>query len=376
MNSKTKGRPDFLLLFLTFFLVGFGLIMIFSASYPIALAKYNNTWQYVVKQAVYALIGFFLMFIFMAVPISSWKKASPFLLLFSMFTLAFVLIRSGNINGARRWFTLGGFALQPSEFTKLTVIVYLSTMISRKGDQIRNFRKGLLPVMVVIGFFLLLILKQPDFGTVLILSGITVTILLVGDVDLRHLFFISLATIPVFVYLAFSKSYRFERMTSFLNPLDDPKGAGYQLLQSLDAFKHGGLSGTGIGQSVQKLFYLPEAHTDFIFAVIGEELGFVGTSLLILVFFLFIWRGMIAAIRSNDPYALMLGMGIVMMIFIQILLNIGAAVGGLPITGVPLPFISYGGSSLILCLASTGILLNISRNNYKRRQENRRNSTK
>ncbi|MWV42395.1 putative lipid II flippase FtsW [Paenibacillus sp. HJL G12] len=374
MNHKTRGRPDFLLLFMTFFLVGFGLMMIFSASYPVAIAKYNTPWHYVMKQSVSASIGLFVMFTCMSVPLTRWKKASPVLLLISLWMLAFVLIGSGNINGAKRWFTVAGFTLQPSEFSKLTLIVYLSAIISKKGKQIRDFRRGLMPVMTVVGLILLLVLKQPDFGTVLILSGIAVTILLVGDVDLRHMFLLGTALIPVFLYLAFSKSYRLQRIHSFLSPMDDPKGSGYQLIQSLDAFKHGGLSGTGIGHSIQKLFYLPEAHTDFIFAVIGEELGFIGTSLLIIVFFLFIWRGFTAAIRSGDPFAFMFGIGIVTMIFVQFLLNVGAAIGALPITGVPLPFISYGGSSLILCLASTGILLNISRSNPKRRQE--RNSTK
>ncbi|MCJ8012418.1 putative lipid II flippase FtsW [Paenibacillus sp. KQZ6P-2] len=376
MNNKTRGRPDFLLLFLTFFLVGFGLMMIFSASYPIAIAKYDTSWHYVVKQGVFALLGLFLMFIFMNVPLSKWKKASPFLLLFTLLMLVFVLIGGGNVNGATRWFAVGGYTLQPSEFTKLTVIVYLATIISRKGKRIRDFRRGLMPVMTVVGIILLLVLKQPDFGTVLILSSIAVTILLVGDADLRHLFLLGTALIPVFVYLTFSKSYRLQRINSFLSPMDDPKGSGYQLIQSLDAFKHGGLSGTGIGHSIQKLFYLPEAYTDFIFAVIGEELGFIGTSLLIIVFFLFVWRGFAAAFRSEDPFAFMLGIGIVIMIFVQFLLNVGAAIGILPITDVPLPFISYGGSSLILCLASTGILLNISRLNHNRRQEERRNLTK
>ncbi|MBE9913580.1 putative lipid II flippase FtsW [Paenibacillus donghaensis] len=376
MNEKRKGRPDFLLLFLTFFLVGFGLIMIFSASYPIAIAKHDSSWHYVMKQGIFAFFGLFLMFVFMSVPLERWKKASPLLLLLTLLMLAFVLVRSGDVNGARRWFALGGFTLQPSELAKLTVIVYLATIISRKGEQIRDFRRGLIPVVTVVGLILLLVLKQPDFGTVLILAGMAVTILLVGDADLRHLFLLGLSLVPIFLYLAFSKSYRLNRINSFLSPFDDPEGSGYQLIQSLDAFKHGGFTGTGIGHSIQKIFYLPEAHTDFIFAVIGEELGFVGTSLLIITFFLFIWRGFRAALKSNDFYALMLGIGIVMMIFLQFLLNVGAAVGVLPITGVPLPFISYGGSSLVLCLASTGILLNISRASHPKRQENRRNSKK
>lgn len=264
---------------------------------------------------------------------------------------------------------LGAFNFQPAEFTKLSIIVYLSAVISKKGERIREFRKGLLPILAIVVIILLLVMKQPDFGTMLILLFIAATILLIGGTDLRHLVIFSMGLIPIIVYFAVSKSYRLQRLTSFLNPLDSPQGSGYQLIQSLYALGHGGLTGVGIGQSVQKLFYLPEAHTDFIFAVIGEELGFVGTSLLIFVFFLFIWRGFMAAISSYDPFGIMLGIGVIMMIFIQFLLNAGAVTGILPITGVPLPFISYGGSSLVLCLASTGILLSISRDNNRRRQE-------
>ncbi|OPA75216.1 putative lipid II flippase FtsW [Paenibacillus selenitireducens] len=376
MSGKIRGRPDFLLLFVTILLVGFGLIMIFSASSPMAMTKHDSPWHYVMKQGVFALIGLFVMLIFMSIPYTYWKKAAPILLLISFCALILVLFAGTNINGARRWFVLSGFNLQPSEFTKLTVIVYMSALVSRKGDQIRDFKRGLLPILLVIGILLLLVLKQPDFGTVLILFFIAATILIIGGVDLRHIFLLSLALIPIFVYLAVSQSYRLQRISSFMNPLDNPQSSGYQLIQSLYALGHGGVTGTGLGQSVQKLFYLPEAHTDFIFAVIGEEFGFVGTLLLIISFFLLIWRGFIAAIRSNEPFGVMLGIGIVMMIFIQFLLNIGAVTGSLPITGVPLPFISYGGSSLILCLASTGILLSISRDNYHRRQEAYRNSTK
>lgn len=361
MNSNIRGRPDFLLLFMTILLVGFGLIMIFSASSPIATIKHDSPWHYVMKQGVFALIGLFVMFIFMGIPYTWLRKVAPILLLFSMITLVLVLGIGTNINGAKRWFVLGGFNIQPAEFTKLTIIIYMASLVSRKGERIRDFRRGLLPILIMVGMVMFLILKQPDFGTVLILFFIALTILIIGGVDLRHLFLLSLVLIPVFVYLAVSQSYRLQRITSFLSPMDNALGSGYQLIQSLYALGHGGITGTGLGQSVQKLFYLPEAHTDFIFAVIGEEFGFVGTLLLMIGYFIFIWRGYIAAIRCGDPFGMMLGVGIVMMIFIQFVLNIGAVTGILPITGLPLPFISYGGSSLILCLASTGILLRISR---------------
>ncbi len=341
--------------------------MIFSASAPIAMIKHNSPWHYASKQGIFALIGLFVMFFFMNIPYFWWKKAAPILLLCALFMLTLVLIFGTNINGARRWFVLGGFNLQPAEFTKLALIVYLSSMISRKEERIRDFKKGLFPLFITVGILLLLIMKQPDFGTVLILFCIAGTMIFIGGVNLRHIALLSLGLIPLFIYLAVSKSYRLVRIISFVNPIDHSQGAGYQLIQSLYALGHGHITGTGLGKSVQKLFYLPEAHTDFIFAVIGEEFGFLGSLVFLLVFFLFLWRGLKAALKCDNPLEMMLGMGIVIMIGIQFFLNIGAVTGSLPITGVPLPFISYGGSSLILCLASTGILLSISRDNHRRR---------
>lgn len=367
MNGSVRGRPDFLLLFLILLLVGFGMVMIFSASSATAYYKYGSPLYYVYKQGIFALAGFIIMLFFMAIPYPFWKKTAPFLLVFSLLLLVLVLVAGVNINGAKRWFVVGSFNFQPAEFSKLAIIVYLSAMISKKGPKFQSFRRGLLPLLLMIGFMLLLVMKQPDFGTVMILAFISCSILLVGGVNLRHFALLCIAVIPLFVFLAVSKSYRFKRLSSFLNPFENQSDSGYQLIQSLYALGHGGFTGTGLGKSVQKLFYLPEAHTDFIFAVIGEELGFVGSSLFLLVFFLFIWRGFITAVRSQDPFAHMLGMGIVSMIFIQFLLNLGAVTGMLPITGVPLPLTSYGGSSLILCMACTGILLNISRDNHRRR---------
>ncbi|GAV16087.1 cell division protein FtsW [Paenibacillus sp. NAIST15-1] len=192
--------------------------------------------------------------------------------------------------------------------------------------------------------------------------------MIVGGVHLRQLAVLFLAALPVLIFLAFSQSYRLQRIASFINPYDDQQGSGYQLIQSIYALAHGGITGTGFGHGIQKLFYLPEAHTDFIFAVIGEEFGFLGSSLVVFVFFVLVVRGFMSALTSDDPFAIMLGTGIVSMIFIQFMLNLGAVTGLLPITGVPLPFVSYGGSSLILCMASTGIILSISRDNYRRQQ--------
>ncbi|TCZ81276.1 putative lipid II flippase FtsW [Paenibacillus albiflavus] len=369
MTISTRGRPDYLLLFVTILLVGFGLVMIFSASWPKAVFNHETPWYYVHRQGLFASVGLLFMLICMNIPFRVWKKAGPLLLVTSLLLLCLVLIGGGNINGATRWFVIGGFNFQPTEFTKFAIIVYLSALISKKGEHFRSFKKGLLPIILMIGLILLLVYLQPDFGTVLILLSITCTIIIVGGADLRQLFTLSLGLVPVFIYLAINKSYRLRRISSFLNPFDDISDSGYQLSQSLYAMGHGGFTGTGLGLSVQKLFYLPEAHTDFIFAIVGEELGFIGTFSLVIIYFLYIWRGFTAAIKCNDLFGVMLGMGVITLIFTQFVLNIGAVTGSLPITGVPLPFISYGGSSLILSMACTGILLSISRDNNRKRQE-------
>ncbi len=343
--------------------------MIFSASSPAAVVKFNQSWHYVSKQAIFASIGLMLMLLCMGIPFTFWKRTAAPLLLVSLLLLVAVLVFGTMINGGKRWFVLGGFNFQPAELAKFACIVYLSSLISRKGEQIRNFGRGLLPMLIVVGLILLLVMKQPDFGTVLILFFISGTIIAIGGADLRHLALLAAGLIPVIAYLAMNKSYRMERINAFLNPFDNPDDSGYQLIQSMYALGHGGLTGTGLGKSVQKLFYLPEAHTDFIFAVIGEEFGFIGSVLFVIIFLLFIWRGLIASYRCGDPFGAMLGMGIVSMIFIQFLLNLGAVSGSLPITGVPLPFVSYGGSSLVLCMACSGILLSISRDNNRRKHE-------
>lgn len=367
LSSNSRGRPDFLLLFLTVVLVSFGLVMIFSASYPVAVVKHAVHGHYFHKQVIFSTLGLFIMFLFMGIPYTAWKKIGVHLMIAALLLLLLTLIVGANINGAKRWIVMGGINFQPAEFAKLAIIVYFAALISKKGEQrIRSFRKGVAPFLITTSIMLLLVMKQPDFGSALILGCISAVMIWIGGIALRHLFIISLAVIPIFIYLAFSKSYRLKRISSFLNPFDDYLDSGYQLIQSYYALGHGGLTGTGFGRSIQKHFYLPEAHTDFIFAVVGEEFGYIGSALLVIVFFLFIWRGYRSATKCSNPFGMLLGVGIVSMIGIQIVLNLGAATGCLPITGVPLPFISYGGSSMIICMASTGILLSISRDNNKR----------
>jgi len=367
-QSKPIGRPDFLLLFISFFLVCFGLVMIFSASSALGLKDFGNQWYYVNRQAMFAVVGLAAMLICMRIPFTTWKKLAPPMILTALLLLGLVLLIGNDAGGARRWFAVKGFSFQPSEFAKIAIIIYLASLISNKGEKIRSFKRGLIPIFVVVGLLLGLVIKQPDYGTMLILAAIAGSIIVVGGANLKHLFAIAAFIAPAFILLALTSEYRMKRITSFLNPMSDLSDDGYQLGQSLSALGHGGWTGTGLGQSVQKLFYLPAAHTDFIFSVIAEEFGFVGSTFFVLLFLLFIWRGFRAALASQDSFGLLLGVGISSMFSIQFLMNIGAATGSLPITGVTLPFTSYGGTSLILCMASTGILLSISRQARKKQE--------
>ncbi|SFL38675.1 cell division protein FtsW [Paenibacillus sp. 1_12] len=361
MNTPARGKPDFLLLFLAISLVGFGLMMVFSSSSAYALYKYDTMWYFTKKQIIFSFVGLLLMIILMNVPFHIFKRLSRPLLLISIILLILVLVLGVQINGAKRWIGYGSFGIQPTEFVKLSIVIFLSALISKKREKIREFKTGLFPLLFITGLVALLILLQPDFGSSLILLLISGILIIMGGANLWHLLKIMLVIAPLCIYLAVSKSYRLARITSFMNPWEDGTGTGYQLIQSLFALGHGGLTGTGIGRSIQKLHYLPEAHTDFIFAIMGEELGFLGLLLFILMYALFLARGFILSVQSSDSFGLLLGTGIVSMIAVQFIFNIGAVTGGLPITGVPLPLISYGGSSLLVCMAGIGILLSISR---------------
>jgi cell division protein FtsW len=372
-ESGQRGTPDFLLLIMTLLLVGFGLIMVFSASSSMAVTKsiYNNDSLYFVKrQLMWIGIGSFIMLILMNIHYQKYKKL--FILFFAgtLFLLILVPFVATDTHGAKSWLGIGSFGVQPTEFAKLAIILYLAAIIAKKDEKFRDFKRGLLPVMIVVGFFAFLIMLQPDFGSCAILVLSASAIVIAGGSNLKHILLSSgvllgLAVLGTSLYLLTHPGadfgYRGARFTSFMDPLADQQGNGYHLIRSLEAFGHGGLMGTGLGNSVQKLFYLPFAYNDFIFAVIGEELGFVGTTLFILFYILFLWRALIVALRCPDIYGTLVGIGLVSLIAIQALINMGGVSGAIPITGVTLPFVSYGGSSMLTLLTGMGILLSISR---------------
>ncbi|BBI34674.1 stage V sporulation protein E [Cohnella abietis] len=361
--AKTRSVPDVWMIAATLGILAIGVVMVYSASAVAAFHDYGDSYYYVKRQLVFAVLGLVAMFITMNVDYTFWKKwAGPALLVcFGM--LVIVLIPGLGVvrGGARSWLGIGSFGIQPSEFMKLAMILFLAKLLSERQNQITHFTKGLLPPLSIIGAAFALIMIQPDLGTGTVMIGASLLAIYVAGARLAHLGGLALIGVFGLVGLIAAAPYRLQRITAFLDPWQDPLGAGYQSIQSLYAIGPGGLVGLGLGMSRQKYNYLPEPQTDFIFSILAEELGFIGGALLILLFLLLIWRGMRTAITLSDPFGSLLATGIVGIFAVQVLINIGVVIGLMPVTGVTLPLVSYGGSSLTLLLTALGILLNLSR---------------
>lgn len=347
-------RIDSIILLVVLGLVFCGLIFILDVS-----GIYGGG-KYFIRQLIWAIVGIFLMLGVARINYHFWNRFSFELILFTYFLLIFVLFLP-PINGAHRWINLKAFSFQPSEFAKLVLIIYLAGALDRKKSKITDFRQGILPLLLISLFPIILVFLQPDFGNSVVLGLIFIFMLFLGGVRLKHIFFIIFASFSLAAGGIFSSSYRTQRISSFLNPWASAQEAGYQLVQALLALGSGGITGKGLGKSTQKLLYLPEAHTDFIFSIIGEEIGFIGVFLIIGAFFVLVIRGFKVAYRCEDFFGNLLASGISFLIGIEVILNLGVVSGLLPTKGLPLPFLSYGGSSLLITLLSCGILLNISK---------------
>jgi cell division protein FtsW len=339
----------------------FGVVMVYSASAVIAQQENHNQFFYVIKQAVWTSIGFVTMFVAMRFDYhnlnSRWVVYGALLVTIVLLVAVFGF---RPINGARRWIRYSSLSLQPSEIAKITLVIFLARFLERRAGDEDSFFRTFVPCMLVIGLLAGLVIKEPDLGTALMLAIAGVTICFAAGVRTRHVFY---ASVPALLYVGkmmIFTPFRMRRLASFIDPWSDAQGAGYQTVQSLIAVGSGGLHGLGYAQGRQKLLYLPFAHSDFIFAVIGEELGLVGAAIVVLVFAIFLWRGMRTALRAPDRFGMLIGLGIVVGIVAQALLNISVVLAIVPNKGIPLPFISYGGSSLVPTLGSVGILLNIS----------------
>ncbi len=358
-----KKTPDVLLFAATICLLSIGIIMVYSASQVTAYEKLADTFYYLKKQVVWALIGIGAMVSVMKIDYWKYKKlAIPFLVIAFILLVTVLLPGIGRtVKGAQRWLGVGPLTLQPSEVIKLSLVLFMAYGLTRYRDRLRSFTGGILPFLLLLALACGLILLQPDLGTAVSIAGTVYIMFFAAGARGKHLFYLALAGLAVLGLAIVLEPYRLSRLLAFLDPWADPRGTGFHIIQSLYALGSGGLFGAGLGQSHQKWFYLPEQHTDFIFAILGEELGFLGGALVIILFLLFIWRGFKIALCAQDPFACLLAVGVTTMIGLQVVLNIGVVTGSLPITGIPLPLISFGGSSLVFTLIGVGILLNISR---------------
>lgn len=371
-QNGSRGRPDFLLLILTLLLVGFGLVMVFSASSSVAVVTYNDALYFTKRQFIWAGLGVFVMLLVMNLRYLVFKRFFMLFFIPVMIMLLLVPFVGKDINGAKSWFGIGTLGIQPTEPAKLAIILYLGALITKKGDKFRSFKKGLVPVIVIVGVVCAVIMLQPDLGSCLVLAASAAVMILAGGANLKQIFVSgSLISVILAVLISLSMavsekvrdawSYRIDRLTIFRDPLSDSQDSGWHLVSSLQALGHGGITGAGFGESVQKLHYLQYPYNDFIFAIIAEELGFIGSTVFLLFYLFFLWRGLIVALRCPDSYGTVVGTGIVGLLAIQAFVNIGGVTATIPLTGVTLPFISYGGSSLLFCLMSVGVLLSISR---------------
>lgn len=358
---RLRLNIDYWLLIVTLTLIGLGLIMVLSSSFAIAQKRYHDPHFLFNHQLMYAILGITLMIGVSKVPYQLYNRLTYLLLFLGLMGLLLVFVPGigCKLNNASRWIRIGPFTIQPSEFLKLAIIIYLAKAISRGEHIIKSFSLGIIPPFMIYTLIGVLLLMEPDMGTAVLLAGIMFIMLFVGGAKIKHLLMVVCLAGISFAYLIINAPYRIRRWLAFLWPEQDPLGIGYPVLHSKTAFALGGVFGMGLGASKEKLFYLPEPCTDYIFSILGEELGFIGVALLIGLFSLLIWRGVEIARGARDAFGFYLALGIIFLIALQACIHMGVCLGLMPPKGITLPFLSYGGSSLITNLIGMGILHNI-----------------
>ena len=365
-SSFLNNPMDFTLLITIILLLGIGLVMLLSASSPSALADTGDSYYYFKRQLIFAILGVVAMFAISKIDYRFYQKFYIHSYVISIILLVAVLLVGREINGAQRWIYLTEtFSFQPSEMVKFLIIVFYAGILVKNRDDLPKFKNGFLKhffwVLPIIGLLLL----QPHFSASVVILGIVVVMMLVAGCKFRHFLTAGSILIPIVIVLVVLEPYRLQRVLTFLDPWQDATGDGWQVIQSLYAIGSGGLFGVGLGDSTQKYLYIPEPHNDFIFSIIGEELGFLGCTLIILLFAVFIWRGILIAMKSPDMFGSLMAVGITALIAIQVIINIAVVTSSMPATGMPLPFFSYGGTALFIILCEMGVLLNISRASAK-----------
>ncbi len=363
-RRMVNAQPDYLILGLVLGLVALGLVIVYSSSFALGLLAFNDANYFVARQAVWAVIGTGLLLVFMRLDYHWLRSVSPLLMLAAIVALVAVLLPGIGLerNGAQRWLSLGPLpALQPSEFAKLALIIYVAAWLSGKGTHVRSFALGFVPFVLMVGTVAGLVLLEPDTGTTAVLVLTTMTLFFIAGASLTHLAALACIGGIASTLLILTAGYRADRLFAFVRAEDDPGGIGFQTLQLLIALGSGGINGLGLGASRQKFFYIPGSHTDGVFAVIGEELGFIGAMGVLVLFAVLVYRGFRVVMNATDDFGALLATGIVCWIAYQALINVGGITRTIPMTGIPMPFLSYGGSALAALLAAVGILLNISR---------------
>ncbi|MEK6775363.1 MAG: putative lipid II flippase FtsW [bacterium] len=358
-----KQSFDKILLTDVIILSAVGIIMVYAASAYTAMVRFHDPFYFLKKELLFFVMGIAGMLVMANINYVHLRWMVFPILILCLLLMILVLVPGIGIEvgGAQRWLRVGMFTFQPSELTKLGLVGYIAHSLMRKQDKLKDFANGFVPYVVIMGIFFMLMMMQPDFGTAVSLAAVIMMMLFMAGTRIRYLFGLVLVSLPLLYVMIMNEGYRRERFLAFCDPWKDASGAGFQIIQSFLAIGSGGLTGVGLGEGRQEFLFLPEPHTDFIFAVIGEQFGFIGALLVVAAFALFFYRGVLISIRSVDPFGRYLSLGLTAMISIQALINFGVVVGLLPTKGLTLPLISYGGSSLVMTLIGVGILLNISK---------------
>jgi cell division protein FtsW len=356
-----KLRSDWILFLATFVLVCASVVMVYSASAVIAMERFGQEYLFLFKQVTWAALGLLLLRFLMRVDYRRYRQPMVIWTLLGLVTLALVAVLFGpKINGTRRWFGIAGIGVQPSELAKIAAIFFTAALLERRMERVNDLRYALAPIGGMVVALVGLIVLQPDFGTALTLAATVAVMVFAAGVSYRYLVAAGFVVAPLLAVAVVLSPYRLQRILTFLDPWQDPQGSGFQVIQSLLAVGSGGVAGRGLMQGVQKMFYLPEPHTDFIYAVISEELGLAGATVILICFCVIAWRGLVVSAGAPDRFGAFLALGLTTMIALQAMVNISVVLGLMPTKGIPLPFVSAGGSSLLINLVAMGILLNVS----------------